>query len=175
MGNRSSDRRISLGLLGKPFGLKGHLYLRYYGNNHKGLVDFKQIFISGQKSSFSIEKSIIHKGKTIVKFEGVDDRNASEKYKGKEIFVLEKHLPPLHQDEYYWYQLKDLKVINEEQEILGTIDHVMETGADDVLVVKPSRLSIDQEQRLIPFSTKEVVKKVDLGKMLLYVKWPKHY
>ena len=44
MDSRSSDRKIQLGVFGKPFGLEGYVYLRYHGNEPKGLLEFKELF-----------------------------------------------------------------------------------------------------------------------------------
>ena len=71
--------------------------------------------------------------------------------------------------------LENLKVINEQNEFLGIIDHVMPTGANDVLVVKPLEGSVDNDERLIPFLKKEIITKVELLKKTVYVKWPKDF
>lgn len=46
-------------------------------------------------------------------------------------------MPNLAADEYYWYQLVGLKVINQDEQLFGKVDHLLETGANDVMVVKP--------------------------------------
>ena len=53
MNSRSSDRKIPLGIFGKPFGLKGYLYFRYYGNNPEGLSEFEKIYLSDNNLVFS--------------------------------------------------------------------------------------------------------------------------
>ena len=175
MDSRSSDRKIQLGVFGKPFGLKGYVYLRYHGNEPKGLLEFKELFLTDSCSSIRIEKIKLLKGRLTVKLYGVDDRNKAITLKDQEIFVIEKDLPSLIQGEFYWYQLENLKVINEEQDLLGIIDYIMETGANDVLVIKPLPESIDNLERLIPFSMDVVIRKVDLENKSVYVRWPKNY
>ena len=175
MDNRSLGRKIPLGVLGKPFGLKGYLYLRYLGNNPNGLIDFKEVYFSDKSPSLKVEDIKKQNGKLTIKLLEVDDRNKADRYRDKEIFVYEKHLPLLIEGEFYWYQLEKLKVVNEKNEVLGIIDHLMETGANDVLVVKPLPESIDDNERLIPFTQDIVINKVDLKRKTLYVKWPKDY
>lgn len=175
MNSRSSDRKIPLGIFGKPFGLKGYLYFRYYGNNPEGLSEFEKIYLSDNNLVIKIEHLNKHNGKLIVKLFGVDNRSKSEVYRDKEVFVFEKHLPSLSEGEFYWYQLEKLLVINEKEELLGMIDHVMETGANDVLVVKPLAESVDDLERLIPFSKNVVIGKIDLLANSLHVKWPREY
>ena len=111
---------------------------------------------------------------------GADDFNHqrsddAEKFRGKELLILEKDLPSTKLEEYYLFELENLKVVNEENELLGRIDQIMKTGANDVLVVKPSSKSVDRIERLVPFTKREVVKEVDLKSKVVYVKWPKDY
>ena len=167
MNDRSEDRRIPLGILGKPFGVKGYIFLRYYGDNQENIKDFDVLYID-EWHSLEIED-------VSVKLKGIEDRSKAETLRNKEVYVLESHLPPLGEGEYYWYQLENLKVINEQNEFLGIIDHVMPTGANDVLVVKPLEGSVDNDERLIPFLKEEIIINVELLNKTVYVKWPKDF
>jgi 16S rRNA processing protein RimM len=80
-------------------------------------------------------------------------------------------LPDLEAGEYYWSQLENLLVYTESGVLLGRVSHLMETGANDVLVVKGTAESIDREQRLIPWLPDQVVKEVDLDSGLMRVDW----
>jgi len=55
--------------------------------------------------------------------------------------------------------------------LLGTIDHLFETGANDVVVVKPCAGSIDDRERLIPYLLERVVKSIDLPAGVMKVDW----
>jgi 16S rRNA processing protein RimM len=174
MNDRSEDRRIPLGIFGKPFGLKGYIFLRYYGDNQENIKDFDGLYID-ESHSLEIEDILITNKKLSIKLKGIEDRNKAESLRNKEVYVLESHLPPLGEGEHYWYQLENLKVINEQNEFLGIIDHVMPTGANDVLVVKPLKGSVDNDERLIPFLKEEIIIKVELLNKTVYVKWPKDF
>ena len=76
----------------------------------------------------------------------------------------------LADDEYYWHQLVSLKVYAQEQ-LLGAVDHLIETGANDVLVVKPCQGSIDQRERLIPYLPGDFVQNIDLHAGTMQVDW----
>ena len=173
MNNRSQDRKVPLGILGKPFGLKGHIFLRYYGDLQENIKDFDALYVDD--SCYEIEETLIRNKKLSIKLKGIEGRTEVEFLKSKEVYVLEKQLPTLEEGEYYWFQLENLNVINEQNELLGIIDYVLPTGANDVLAVKPIAGSIDDKERLIPFLKQEVIEKIELQDKTIYVKWPRDF
>ncbi len=105
---------------------------------------------------------------------GVDDRDQAESYRGLEVAVPAVELPELESGEFYWHQLQGLQVwcgTGEERVLLGTVDFLIETGANDVLVVKASEGSIDDRERLIPYLPDDVVTRVDLEAGVIEVDW----
>jgi 16S rRNA processing protein RimM len=100
----------------------------------------------------------------VARLEGCTDRDAAAKLVGSEVAVELSQLPPPKQGEYYWAQLEGLKVVNLEGQELGTVSHLFETGANDVLVVK------DNRERLIPY-TRDAIRNVDLDAGVLQVDW----
>jgi len=104
---------------------------------------------------------------------GVDDRTLAESYRGLEVVVPEAALPPLAEGEYYWRQLQGLQVwcrVNGDSVLLGRVDHLLETGANDVLVLRPCAGSVDERQRLVPYHD-DTVMRVDLEAGLMEVDW----
>jgi len=100
----------------------------------------------------------------IARLEGVNDRDAARALIGAEIAVHRRELPAAEAGEYYWSDLEGLKVVNLDGVELGTVSHLFETGANDVLVV------VGERERLIPF-TRDAVKEVDLSARTLRVDW----
>ncbi len=99
------------------------------------------------------------------RLEGCRDRDQAAALVGKEIAILPDQLPPLKEGEYYWSQLVGLRAINQTGVDLGVVDHLIETGANDVLVI------IDGEQeRMLPYIP-DVVKRVKLDDRVLEVQW----
>jgi len=102
---------------------------------------------------------------------GVDDREDARQYCQLNIVVEKSQFPELEQGEYYWHQLEGLTVITCQGDTrLGVVDSLMETGANDVLVVKGDRESLDREERLIPY-TEQFVLRVDLDAGKIDVDW----
>ena len=110
-------------------------------------------------------------GKILVaKLKGLDDREVARTFAGFDICVPRALLPDLDDGEYYWHQLEGLKVIDLQGQLLGRIDHLLETGANDVMVVKPCPGSLDDRERLLPY-TEQCVQKVDLAAGEMRVDW----
>jgi len=124
--------------------------------------------IDGKLIEFKIKGK--KQGKLIVAhLQGCDDRNAAINFVNVKIFILKDQLPVLNNGDYYWSELEGLSVETAEGELLGTVDHLLETGANDVLVLKGDR------ERLIPFVMNEIVLDVNLDKGVILVNWQVDY
>ena len=121
-----------------------------------------------------LDESKAHGQAFVGHIRGCDVPEALRDYTGKELLVPKSELPNLDQG-YYWHQLEGLKVVNLAGEILGRVHHLMETGANDVLVVRPDGDSVDQEERLVPYVPGQVVTEVDLDQGLVRVNWDKDF
>jgi 16S rRNA processing protein RimM len=121
-----------------------------------------------------IDEARPHGKSYIAHIKGVDDRDQAALYTGVEIAVESSQLPALEDGEYYWRDLEGLVVITEyggREQRLGRVARLMETGANDVLVVAADEQSIDQRERLIPYLPGQFVKVVDLAGGELRVDW----
>lgn len=105
----------------------------------------------------------------IARLSACDDRDQALALIDCEIGIRRDQLPPTAPGEYYWHQLIGLRVFNLRGEALGRVDSLLETGANDVLVVR------DEGERLIPFVQPQIVKQVDLGDGIIRVDWEKDY
>ena len=105
-------------------------------------------------------------GKTVIAhLEGVDDRDDAAMLVNCEIAVDREALPEADNGSYYWADLEGLKVVRSDGTELGHVAYLMETGANDVLVVQ------GETERLIPFVQEKVILDVDLGNGVISVDW----
>lgn len=105
-----------------------------------------------------------HGNNVVAELEGINDRDVAAALMGSEILIRKQQLPKPKAGEYYWADLVGLSVYTESGVDLGKVDNLIETGANDVLVV------VDGEtERLIPFLQKQTVLNIDLdgGKMIV--------
>jgi 16S rRNA processing protein RimM len=153
-------------------GIKGWVKVKAFTEVADGLADYPVWWLehkSGWTPVAVEDTSLSNKGLGAL-LEGIDDRNAAERLRGTNIGLPRDQLPQLDKDEIYWIDLIGLAVRNAKSESLGTIDNLLETGANDVLVVKAE----DGTERLIPFIP-QVVLNVDRENRLVTVDWELDY
>ena len=171
---RSSDRNILLGKLGKPHGVKGFLYIHYYGDNAKNLSDYQGLFLD-DGTSVKVEKLLLQKDRVIIKFYETNSRNDVDKLRDKELFILEGSLPVLDNDRAYYFELEGLNVKNLDNVDLGNIKEILETNANDVLVIEPTKSSVDEKERLVPYIKDSVVKEINKADKTILIAWSEDY
>lgn len=99
-------------------------------------------------------------------FEGVSDRNAAEALIGSSLFMQRRDLPAPEPDEWYWCDLIGLEVYDSKEGFIGRVDSMIETGANDVFVVKNKGA-----ERLVPV-IEPVVESIDPQAGQILVKLP---
>lgn len=110
----------------------------------------------------------------VVHIKGMDGRDQAEDLGQVDIAVEKQQLPELTAGEYYWHQLQGLRVVSRyegKDYAFGEVEKLMETGANDVLVVKPTDFSMDDKERLVPYVPEVYVKQVDLEAGVILVEW----
>jgi len=110
----------------------------------------------------------------IAQLDGIDDRNQAEVLRGYIVTVPESSLPSPAKGELYWRDLEGCRVeaIHEQETVcLGVVDYLLDTGANDVLVVRASKDSLDDRERLIPWLEPDVIERVDLDTQTITVRW----
>jgi len=166
---------LVVGRITTVFGVRGWVKVHSYTDQVEALFSYKPWLIatdSGTKP-LEIDNWRRHGDSLVAHIKGIDDRDIAQTWCGKDILVDKSNLPSLGADDYYWHQLQGLAVITslENKPIrLGVVKSLLETGANDVLVIKGDSESIDREERLIPY-VDEYVAKVDLAQQTIEVNW----
>lgn len=169
----SSDQLLSIGRVQTAYGIKGWVWL--YSNTAPTTNIFAYTPWYLQVGNEWREVKVAEwreQGKGLVsRFPDCHDRNAAEALQGAVIWTAKTNLPALTDGDYYWSDLLDMSVWTVDGQLLGKVDSMMETGANDVLVVKPVAGSIDKIERLIPWLPDQVVTAVDVANRRLIVDW----
>ena len=160
-----------VGRISGVFGVKGWVKIHSYTEPLENILSYKPWLISKGEEWQPIElKTGKRHGKGLVAWlSGFDDRDQALTLRGVDIAIWPEQRVLLEENEFYWSDLIGLRVINREGIEFGHIDSLMETGANDVLVVK------GEQQRLIPYLSPQVVKSIDLSATQMVVDWPEDF
>ncbi len=161
------ERRILLARVTGAFGIRGDVKLQSFTDPLAAAFRYQPWLLARNGVEQTLEGVIgreTSKG-LVAHFPGVDDRDAAEALGGSEIWVARDRLPPPKPGEFYWVDLEGLKVTNLDGVEFGTVSHLFDTGANDVMVVEGER------QRLIPFLYDQFVKDVDFEAGKITVDW----
>lgn len=159
--------KVKLGKINGLYGIQGWVKIFSYTSPITNILYYSPWLISrqGQWQTMDVEDGRLQGKGLIVKLASCHDRDQAMTLQGAEIAIYRAQLLPPQADEYYWVDLIGLTVLNRQGLVLGQVDHLIETGANDVLVVK------GEKEYLIPFLRDQVVLKVDLSNRLLQVDW----
>jgi len=168
-----SDQLLSVGRIQSAYGIKGWVWVYSNTEPPSNIFAYTPWYLQvGQEWREVKIADWREQGKGLVaRLQDCADRNAAEALHGAAIWTDKANLPDLPEGDYYWSDLMDLSVWTVDGKLLGQVHSMMETGANDVLVVKPSVGSIDQTERLIPWLPDRVVTTVDIANKRLTVDW----
>jgi 16S rRNA processing protein RimM len=157
--------------VGAPHGVRGWSQVWSFTDPPEGLLRHAQLAAErrGQRLMLEIADSRMQGERVLVRFAGTDDRDAAAKLTGFELSVPRAEFEPPPPGSWYWHDLIGLAVVTVDGTPLGRVDHLIETGVNDVLVVQGER------EWLIPFALPQIVKKVDLDAGRIEVDWDAEY
>ncbi len=171
-----SDDVVVIGTIAGPWGIKGWVKLLSFTEPRDNISEYLRCLCNRGDGWQEFEfDEIKPQGKSIVAhIAGVDDRDQALAYRGAELGIAKAGLPELDSGEFYWHQLIGLSVVTDftgEPQLLGEVAQMMATGANDVMVVRPTAASIDQRERLVPWAPGSYVTDVDVDKGEIRVQW----
>lgn len=156
--NPSPDDTLLVGIVVAAFGLRGQVKLRAITNNPEGLRRVRTLYLGPTRKPYQLRSIQQPKpGTLVLTLDGVDGRTAAEDLRGTEVFIRAQDAAPLAEDEYFIHDLYGLLVVAEDGSEIGKVREVLETGANEVLVVtRPG-----QSDALIPM-IRDVVRTLDI-------------
>lgn len=165
---------VVLGKLGSTYGIRGWLRVFSSTEQSESIFDYQPWYIQRAREwrVIELEGWKRHNQDLIIKLKGVDDREVANSLTNCEIAVEAEQLPPLEEGDYYWKDLMGCQVVTTSGYELGKVTDMMETGSNDVLVVRANlKDAFGAKERLIPFLDGQVIKKIDLTAQLIEVDW----
>ena len=127
---------LAVGKLRRPHGVRGEIIMDVYTDFperiHPGVV----LYVGEQHQALQVRSTRWHKSAILIAFEGFSNREQVGELRNQIVHVPTRDRPPLPQGEYYHHQLIGLSVVTDSGNTLGVIKEILETGANDIFIVK---------------------------------------
>ena len=160
---------VILGRVSGVYGVSGWVKLYSYTDPRTAIFDYRECLLKspGGVTPVRIGAGKMHGKGLVACFEGTSDRDAAAALIDAELAVPRQALPELGEGHFYWADLQGLEVLHKDGSTLGTVDYMLETGANDVIVVR------GKKEILIPYLWGSVVLDVDIenGRMMVDWEW----
>lgn len=180
-----SSEKLIVGRITGVYGIQGWLKIFSYTDPMEAIVDYNPWYIRAENrknapwTAVKLKAGKRHAKTVIAKLEGCNDCDTAMSYIGNEISIKLEQLEDLKgKDEYYWRDLLGMRVINQQGIALGTVKNLMETGANDVLVVTSENEVAEEtstekkhKEHLIPWTMNNAIIAVDVEQGVIEVDW----
>ncbi|NOY64565.1 MAG: 16S rRNA processing protein RimM [Nitrospirae bacterium] len=155
---------IVVGRILSSWGVRGEVKILPLTYSTDRFSELSEVVVSirGEEKTLTIENCRIHDRFIIIKFAEINSPEEAKLYRGTEIKISEDQSPPLPEGIYYHYQIIGLHVYTTTSRYLGQIHSIIETGGNDVYVVKGDK------EYMIP-ATEEFIKNIDLEKKTMII------
>lgn len=168
-----SAELVTVGRITAVYGVRGWVKVYSHTQPMDNILRFDRWWLQGQDGwePLKIDRGRRRGKGLIAHIEGVDDRNDAAHYCQRDIAIRRSDMPRLEEGEFYWHQLEGLRVISHfdgREYDFGRVERLMETGANDVLVVRGGE---GGRERLIPYLPNEFVTCIDLDAGVITVAW----
>lgn len=162
--SQSGPAFLVLGKLRRAHGVMGEIPLEVYSEMVTRIVPGSMLHIGKKRVPLTIEATRWKNDLLLLKFRGISDRTEVSALTNDLVYISTADLPELEDGEYYSYELIGLKVYEEEGQYLGVLMEILETGANDVYVVRNDA----NEETLIP-ATEHTILEVDFDREKMIV------
>ncbi|MCV2526088.1 MAG: ribosome maturation factor RimM [Candidatus Lightella neohaematopini] len=172
---------IIVGQIRSTYGILGWLKICSFTKRKMDIFSYQPFFVKNINTNNNWKKLKVNSWKfnknyIILKINNIHNKEKARLLTNCYIFIDKKQLPVLSNNEYYWVDIIGLKVVNIENYFLGVVSNIIETKANDVLIVKKN---VDDYfniyERFIPYLHNRVIKKIDMKNKIIIVIWDPKY
>lgn len=163
------DGCMAVGHIVGVHGLRGEVKVDLYTDYPERFAPGEQLMLGADLVEVEIAAVRPHKEFLLIRFEGIEDRNAADQLRGLWLFIDENLAAELEEGAYWIHDLIGLRVVGEDAVELGELVDVLITGANDVYVVRLAA-GVQRQQELLLPAIPEVIKAVDLDKGVMIVR-----
>jgi 16S rRNA processing protein RimM len=168
----SSQDYIVMGRINGLHGVRGWVKVFSHTQPRSNILSYRTWYLrrGGEWIATELLDGRLQGKGVVARLKGYDDRDQAAALLGVDIAIRREQMPRSGPGEYYWAELVGLKVINAEGVALGVVEQLLETGANDVLVVRDG-----EAERLIPYLPGQFVLEVSLDDGVMKVDWDQDF
>ena len=155
---------LSVGFLRRPHGVKGEIIMDLHTDFPERLRTGRKLFVGEDHQPMSLESIRPHANGALVKFKGIDTPEGAGQFSNQWVYSAVKDLPSLPDGQHYQHELLNFNVVNEDGNPLGLLTEIIETGANDVYVVRD-----DSGKELLLPNIPSVILDLDFGRRTMRV------
>lgn len=157
--SQAPPKFLVIGEILKPWGFRGEVKVKLLTDFPKRLTKLKTAYLGPDARAFQLERARLLSGFAVMKFQGLDSQEAVAKLRGQAVQIAIEDAAALRPGQYFHHQIIGLQVVTADGSNLGVVEEILETGANDVYVVR----SADGREVLLP-AIGEVIEQVDLDR-----------
>lgn len=153
---------LAIGFLRRPHGVTGEIIMDLHTDFPDRIKTGRKVYVGEKYDSVTIDGVRQHGNGLLVRIKGFDTPETVGRFRNQWVYVQSKDVPPLPEGQHYKYELIDLEVMDDEGNKLGVLVEIIETGANDVYIIRnetgkeillpaipPVILNVDMEARLM--------------------------
>jgi len=165
----TENELAQLGHISGVHGLKGWVKVYSLTEPREAIFSYQPWLVGEQKQTIEVIEGKKQGKVLIARLKQVGNRDQAEQLAQQPIAVYRNQFPALDDKTYYWADLIGLEVYLADGSLLGTVERMMATGANDVMVVQ------GEKEYLVPFVMDQYVTSVDLGTARIEVEWDREF
>jgi len=160
-------KTVVVGKVGAAYGIKGWVKIISFTEPPESIFAYQpwQLMLGKHRKEITVIASKNNSNHFIAQLPNCNDPETAKQYTNVEIAVYRDQLPKLSSKEFYWTDLEGMTVLTQDNQPLGKVDHILATGANDVLVIE------GEKRHLIPFLLDRVILEVNLETRTIRVDW----
>lgn len=157
-----NPERMAIGVIVAAHGTRGDVRMKIWTHFPEHIAALKSVYLGDEEQPRRLRYVRSSRGMAVLSLQGITRRDAAEELRGTVVRIDRQQARPLDEDSFYHFQLIGLDVVNEDGESVGKLAEIIETGANDVYVVRN-----DEGKEVLFPALKDVVTEIDLesGKM----------
>lgn len=165
---RDEPAFIAVGKIRRTHGVRGELVFEVYTDFPERLIPGKQVFWGDDYRPAVIASIRKHSEGALLRFEGIESSDTAVQFRNCMVWVKTDELPDLPDGEYYLHQLIGFRVVTEDGNVIGSLVDIMETGANDVYIVKTE----DSQTELLLPAIESVILSINFPDQKIVIRMP---